>query len=184
MVVSEFFGWLAAVMSLLTFYCNDMLRLRLLALSANAAFVVYGLTAVLPPVLALHLMLIPDLLRLLQLRKLLLGKERMALAVPGTVASPGTVPPVDTQVQGRRADQMQLHGLRLKFHWRRPRFDPATAMNALVGTPVGIGASMAQLDADTPGGRAIVLRVPSAHEFNNAPTTAASATTSAGDRRA
>ena len=46
-------------MTLLAFSCNDLVRLRYLALSANAAFIAYGLTAQLWPVLVLHFMLMP-----------------------------------------------------------------------------------------------------------------------------
>ena len=49
-------GWAAAM---LTFVCDDMRRLRLLALAANAAFIAYGTAADLLPVLALHLTLVP-----------------------------------------------------------------------------------------------------------------------------
>ena len=40
---AQFLGWLAAVLTLATFICRDMRRLRLLALAANAAFIGYGL---------------------------------------------------------------------------------------------------------------------------------------------
>ncbi len=44
---------------LLGFSCNDLVRLRYVALSANAAFIAYGQTAQLRPVLALHFVLVP-----------------------------------------------------------------------------------------------------------------------------
>lgn len=40
---TQFLGWLAAALTLATFVCRDMLRLRLLALAANMAFIAYGL---------------------------------------------------------------------------------------------------------------------------------------------
>lgn len=52
-------GWAAALLTLLTFVCRDMRRLRLLALAANGAFIAYGALAQLLPVLALHLALVP-----------------------------------------------------------------------------------------------------------------------------
>jgi hypothetical protein len=58
-IESQLLGWLAAAMTLATFVCRDMLRLRLLALAANAAFIGYGTSAELLPVLALHLALVP-----------------------------------------------------------------------------------------------------------------------------
>ena len=65
-------GWLAALATLGCFASHDMLRLRILALVANAAFVAYGAQAGLLPVLVLHLVLAPvnawRLWQLLQLR--------------------------------------------------------------------------------------------------------------------
>ena len=52
-------GWAAALLTLLTFICADMRRLRLLALAANAAFIAYGTAAELLPVMVLHLALVP-----------------------------------------------------------------------------------------------------------------------------
>jgi hypothetical protein len=56
---SEWLGWAAALLTLLTFVCRDMRRLRLLALAANATFIAYGVQAQLLPVLVLHLVLAP-----------------------------------------------------------------------------------------------------------------------------
>ena len=55
----EALGWAAALLTMLTFISADMRRLRLLALVANAAFIAYGSRAHLPPVVALHLTLVP-----------------------------------------------------------------------------------------------------------------------------
>lgn len=55
----ETFGWLASSLTLLTFTCADMRRLRCAALGANAAFIAYGALAQLWPVLVLHLLLVP-----------------------------------------------------------------------------------------------------------------------------
>ncbi len=52
-------GWSAAALTLLAFSCDDLVRLRYVALSANAAFIAHGLTAQLWPVLALHFVLVP-----------------------------------------------------------------------------------------------------------------------------
>lgn len=52
-------GWTAAVLTLVTFLCRDMQRLRLTALAANVAFIGYASLAGLWPVLALHLCLVP-----------------------------------------------------------------------------------------------------------------------------
>jgi hypothetical protein len=52
-------GWSAAALTLLTFLCQDMRRLRFAALAANAAFIAYASMASLWPVLVLHLILVP-----------------------------------------------------------------------------------------------------------------------------
>lgn len=57
--LTDVLGWSAAALTMLAFSCNDLVRLRYLALSANAAFIAYGLTAQLWPVLALHFVLVP-----------------------------------------------------------------------------------------------------------------------------
>ena len=57
--LTDVLGWAAAALTLLAFSCNDLLRLRYVALTANAAFIAYGLTAQLWPVLALHFVLVP-----------------------------------------------------------------------------------------------------------------------------
>lgn len=63
-------GWTAAALTMLTFVCRDMKRLRLLALGANAAFIGYGVMAALTPVLVLHLVLAPiNAWRLVELRR-------------------------------------------------------------------------------------------------------------------
>lgn len=57
--LGDVLGWSAAALTLLAFSCNDLVRLRYMALAANAAFIAYGLTAQLWPVLALHFVLVP-----------------------------------------------------------------------------------------------------------------------------
>ena len=62
-------GWFAAGLTMLTFFCRDMRRLRFLALCANGAFIAYGSMAALTPVLVLHLLLAPvNSWRLLEIR--------------------------------------------------------------------------------------------------------------------
>jgi CRP/FNR family cyclic AMP-dependent transcriptional regulator len=71
MQFQDVLGWAAAALTLLAFSCNDLLRLRYSALAANAAFIAYGMTAGLWPVLALHFVLVPiNVWRLLQTRQL------------------------------------------------------------------------------------------------------------------
>lgn len=52
-------GYLAAALVLLTFCMRSMTGLRAVAIASNLAFIVYGALANLPPVLLLHLMLLP-----------------------------------------------------------------------------------------------------------------------------
>jgi len=87
----EWVGWAAAGLTLATFICRDMRRLRLLALAANAAFIAYGAVAQLLPVLMLHLALVP--VNLWRLNEAFRGKPQppaspgqgaFALGVPGT----------------------------------------------------------------------------------------------------
>lgn len=59
MTAIDLAGWLAAALTLFTFVCRDMHRLRLLAICANLAFITYGACAGLLPVLTLHMMLAP-----------------------------------------------------------------------------------------------------------------------------
>mgnify|MGYP006180987053 FL=1 len=55
----DFYGWAAALLTLLAFSCNSIVRLRYVALTANAAFIAYGFSAQLWPVFFLHAVLIP-----------------------------------------------------------------------------------------------------------------------------
>jgi len=64
---SDLIGYSASNLVLLTFVTKDMRRLRTIAIFSNIAFIAYGALAWLPPVLCLHLVLLPlNLLRLWQ----------------------------------------------------------------------------------------------------------------------
>jgi hypothetical protein len=52
-------GWLAAGLMVATFGCRDASAMRPLAVATNLAFIGYGIVASLPPVLTLHLVLLP-----------------------------------------------------------------------------------------------------------------------------
>jgi hypothetical protein len=93
---NDVLGWAAALLTLMTFVCRDMRRLRLLALSANAAFIAYGALAQLLPVLALHLALVP--VNLWRLNQTLRPAQRRDAAGPG-LTSPE---PARTPAVGRR----------------------------------------------------------------------------------
>jgi CRP/FNR family transcriptional regulator, cyclic AMP receptor protein len=59
MSYSNVTGFLASVLVLATFGMGDMVRLRLVAICSNFAFIAYGLTLGLTPVWLLHSVLLP-----------------------------------------------------------------------------------------------------------------------------
>ena len=63
--MSDFTGCVASTLVLATFMTKDMRLLRVVAILSNLAFISYGALAWLPPVLGLHLLLLPlNILRL------------------------------------------------------------------------------------------------------------------------
>jgi hypothetical protein len=52
-------GYIACALVLLTFYMKDMVSLRVAALCSNIAFLTYGISLGLMPVIVLHAILIP-----------------------------------------------------------------------------------------------------------------------------
>jgi hypothetical protein len=68
--ITDLTGYLASAMVLLTFMTKDMRLLRVLAIFSNVAFMAYGVLVWLPPVLCLHLPLLP--VNILRLRHLLM----------------------------------------------------------------------------------------------------------------
>jgi hypothetical protein len=62
-------GWLASALVLATFCMRGMVALRLTAIASNLAFIVWGLSAGIHPVLMLHVLLLPlNTIRLMQER--------------------------------------------------------------------------------------------------------------------
>jgi hypothetical protein len=59
MNVADLAGWFAAALMLCTFASREARVMRLLAVSTNLAFIGYAALAALPPVLVLHLLLLP-----------------------------------------------------------------------------------------------------------------------------
>ena len=75
----EALGWAAAGLTLLAFSCTSVLRLRIVALAANATFIAYGISAQLWPVVALHLVLVPvNLWHLRQARRRAMASQANA----------------------------------------------------------------------------------------------------------
>lgn len=67
----EFFGYLGALLTLITFSMKTMLHLRMVGIAANVAFISYGALGDVYPVLLLHAILFPlNIWRLQQLRRL------------------------------------------------------------------------------------------------------------------
>src|SRR5215471_7131243 len=71
--VSDFTGYAASMLVLLTFMTKDMLLLRVIAILSNLAFISYGALVWLPPVLGLHLLLLP--LNILRLREIIITQS-------------------------------------------------------------------------------------------------------------
>lgn len=59
MIPPDAIGWAASALMLLTFSCERAAPLRCCAIAANLAFITYGWVAGIPPVMALHLLLLP-----------------------------------------------------------------------------------------------------------------------------
>jgi len=77
--MTDFAGYLASTMVLLTFMAKDVRLLRVLGIFSNIAFITYGVLAWLPPVFCLHLLLLP--VNVLRLRSLLV-EEGLPAAGP------------------------------------------------------------------------------------------------------
>jgi hypothetical protein len=58
-MTTDAIGYAAACLVLATFSMRSMMALRLTALASNVAFIAYAISASLPPVGALHLLLLP-----------------------------------------------------------------------------------------------------------------------------
>ncbi|MDQ8158602.1 MAG: cyclic nucleotide-binding domain-containing protein [Gemmatimonadota bacterium] len=80
MPLAELFGWLAAVLVFTAFWSTTMVRLRMVAMASNVAFIVYGVMLGAPSIIALHGVLLPlngwKLIRLRQLAALVRRASR------------------------------------------------------------------------------------------------------------
>ena len=59
MPAPELSGYIASALVLVTFAMKDMRLLRGAAVLSNVAFIIYASTNLLPPILALHVLLLP-----------------------------------------------------------------------------------------------------------------------------
>lgn len=86
MPITEVFGWLAAVLVFTAFWSTTMVRLRMVAMASNVAFIVYGVLLGAPSIIALHGVLLPlNCWKLIRLRQLA-GLVRRASRGPMTLA--------------------------------------------------------------------------------------------------
>ncbi len=70
---SDLLGWLAGAFVVATFYADDAVILRALAIVSNILFIIYALTEALMPVMVLHGILLP--LNAVRLRQLSLNRR-------------------------------------------------------------------------------------------------------------
>ena len=72
MTVGELAGYVAAILVFATFYMKTMVPLRIAGIVSNVAFIIYSALENLPPVLILHVALLPlNVIRLRQIQRLI-----------------------------------------------------------------------------------------------------------------
>lgn len=78
-------GYLASLLVFTTFYMKTMIRLRIAAIASNMLFILYGFFADLPPILLLHLTLLPmNLWRAVEMVRMI---DRVEKAAVGDVSA-------------------------------------------------------------------------------------------------
>lgn len=90
----DFIGYLASILVVLTFYMDQMIALRITAVLSNIAFLAYGISLELGPVVALHGVLLPlNIWRLRQLRRTSASRHGRTAPrkTPGTTCLSGDV---------------------------------------------------------------------------------------------
>jgi len=83
--LSEVSGFVASTLVLFTFVAKDMCLLRTIAIFSNLAFITYGTIEWLPPVLYLHLVLLP--LNIIRLTEIMKASRATGDLVKSTVAA-------------------------------------------------------------------------------------------------
>ena len=86
----ELSGYIASTLVLLTFIAKDMRVLRILAIFSNLAFITYGTMEWLPPVLYLHLVLLP--LNIVRLAEILRATQSDCVVRAQTLCADVTPP--------------------------------------------------------------------------------------------
>ena len=94
-------SWVVAALMVATFSCCEARLLRPLAVATNVAFVGYGVMASLPPVLVLHLLLLPiNLWRCVQVYGV--GAKALSEAADRGPRLPGTIALASLPLRGGR----------------------------------------------------------------------------------
>ena len=86
-------GWAGSALTVATFYCRNLRHMRPIAVCANVAMLGYGLVGALPPVVALHALLLP--INLWRWRECVRQPE-LAASLPTTQAQAAADLPVTT----------------------------------------------------------------------------------------
>jgi hypothetical protein len=109
----DIIGYIAGALVLATFYLQTMLKLRMVAICSNIAFISYGALTHAVPILVLHTLLLPlNVTRLLQMKRLIRRIVASAHAdkslAPMIPFMKTTLLPADTVLftQGDRADTL------------------------------------------------------------------------------
>jgi hypothetical protein len=84
MPTAEIIGYLASALVFATFYMKTMIPLRVVAVASNVAFIGYGYLGGMPPILILHMALLP--LNLCRLRQSLHLVKNVRLSMAGDVS--------------------------------------------------------------------------------------------------
>jgi CRP/FNR family transcriptional regulator, cyclic AMP receptor protein len=84
MRAAEIIGYLASALVFATFYMKTMIPLRVVAVASNVAFISYGYLGGMPPILILHIALLP--LNLCRLQQSLHLVKRVRLSMAGDVS--------------------------------------------------------------------------------------------------
>lgn len=88
MITPDVLGYAASALVLATFCMRGMVALRVTAIASNVAFIAYGASASIDPVLLLHVLLLPlNALRLAQESKAPLQRDATAPASPAVAAA-------------------------------------------------------------------------------------------------
>ena len=99
----DFTGYIASALVVVTFYMNDMTSLRVAAIFSNIAFLAYGISLELGPVISLHATLLPlNAWRLMQARGKQAARGRHPVTQSSRTTRHGSAP-----ARGRRTSALR-----------------------------------------------------------------------------